>query len=93
MRTRRAFGGLPIFGTAAIGVVLGHWISYQLAVPDDHLRHHVLLASGHGHWLLLVKVAAAVALAGAATLAARFAARTPPEWWTAQLAPEEVEVP
>jgi hypothetical protein len=38
----------------------------------------VLLASGHGHWLLLVKVAAAVALAGAATLAARFAARTPP---------------
>jgi hypothetical protein len=78
MRTRRAFGGLPIFGTAAIGVVLGHWISYQLAVPDDHLRHHVLLASGHGHWLLVVKVAAAVALAGAVTLAARFAARTPP---------------
>ena len=78
MRTRRPFGGLPIFGTAAAGVVIGHWVSYQLAVPDDHLRHHVLLASGHGHWLLVVKVAAAVALAGIVTLVARFASRTPP---------------
>ena len=78
MRGRRAFGGLPLFGTAAAGVVIGHWISYRLAVPDAHLRHHVLLATGHGHWLLLVKVAAALALVGAATLAARFAGRTPP---------------
>jgi hypothetical protein len=78
MRTRRAFSGLPIFGTAAAGVVVGHWISYQLAVPDTHLRHHVLLASGHGHWLLLVKLAVAVALAGAVTVVVRFASRTGP---------------
>ena len=78
MRARRGFAGLPIFGTAAAGVVIGHWISYRLAVPDAHLRHHVLLASGHGHWLPLVKLAAAFALAGMVTLAARFASRTPP---------------
>lgn len=78
MRTRRAFGGLPIFGTAAAGVVIGHWISYRLAVPDTHLRHHVLLASGHGQWLVVVKLAVAIALAGIVTLAARFASRTAP---------------
>jgi hypothetical protein len=78
MRTRRAFGGLPVFGTAAAGVVIGHWISYRLAVPDTHLRHHVLLASGHGQWLLIVKLAAAIALAGIVTLVARFASRTAP---------------
>src|SRR4051794_30667237 len=64
MRGRRAFGGLPLFGTAAAGVVIGHWLSYQVAVPDGHLRHHVLLTSGHGHWLMVVKVATALALAG-----------------------------
>jgi hypothetical protein len=78
MRGRRAFGGLPIFGTAAAGVVIGHWLSYQVAVPDGHLRHHVLLASGHGGWLVVVKVAVALAIAGAVTLAARFSARRAP---------------
>src|SRR4051812_34595561 len=78
MRAGRPFAGLPLFGTAAAGVVLGHWISYELAVPDAHLRHHVLLASGHGHWLLVVKLAVAFALAGILTVVARFAARTSP---------------
>ena len=78
MHRRRAFGGLPIFGTAAAGVVIGHWISYRVAVPDGHLRHHVLQASGHGGWLVVVKVATALAIAGAVTLAARFSRRTAP---------------
>jgi hypothetical protein len=78
MRGRRAFGGLPLFGTAAAGVVIGHWLSYQMALPDTHLRHHVLLASGHGHWLVVVKVAVAFALAGLVTLVVRFGRRTSP---------------
>jgi len=79
MRGRRAFGGLPIFGTAAAGVVIGHWLSYRVAVPDGHLRHHVLLVSGHGGWLEVVKVATALAVAGAVTLAVRFSRRTAPD--------------
>src|SRR6266511_2456057 len=71
MRGRRAFGGLPVFGMAAAGVVVGHWISYRLALPDGHLRHHVLLTTGHGHWLFVVKIGAALALAGVATVVAR----------------------
>jgi hypothetical protein len=93
MRGRRAFGGLPLFGMAAAGVVIGHWISYQLAVPDTHLRHHVLITTGHGHWLFVVKVGAAFAAAGIATLIARFAGRTAPDggadalaWATGRLA-------
>jgi hypothetical protein len=78
MRGRRAFGGLPVFGMAGLGVVIGHWISYRLAVPDAHLRHHVLLTTGHGHWLVVVKVAAALAVAGVATLVVRFAGRGAP---------------
>src|SRR4051794_850094 len=93
MRGRRAFGGLPIFGLAAAGVVIGHWISYRLAVPDHHVRDTVLAVTGHGHWLVVVKLAVAFALAGAVSLAVRFSSRTPPEagvdaftWAVARLA-------
>jgi hypothetical protein len=86
MRGRRAFGGLPVFGMAAAGVVVGHWISYRLALPDGHLRHHVLLTTGHGHWLLVVKLGAALALAGVATVVARFAGRVPPQGGSEALA-------
>jgi hypothetical protein len=79
MRRFRAFGGLPIFGAAAVGVVTGHWIAYGLALPDHHVRDSVLAATGHGHWMLVVKLAVAFGLAGVATIAARFASRTPPE--------------
>ena len=86
MRGRRAFGGLPIFGTAAAGVVVGHWISYRLAVPDPQARFSVLAASGHGHWVFVVKIAVALALAGVVTLASRFGSRTPPEMGSGALA-------
>ncbi len=79
VRGRRAFGGLPIFGTAAAGVVVGHWISYRLAVPDPQARSSILAASGHVHWVLVVKFAVALALAGFVTLASRFGSRTHPE--------------
>src|SRR4029077_5470069 len=76
---RRGFAGLPIFGTAAAGVVVGHWISYRIAVPNHHTREALLAATGHDHWLTVVKIAVALALAGAVTLAARFASRTAPD--------------
>ncbi|MFL5797005.1 MAG: hypothetical protein ACJ77A_03610 [Actinomycetota bacterium] len=85
MRGRRAFGGLPVFAMAAGGVVAGHTIAYRLALPDVHLRHHVMLTTGHGHWLLVVKLGVAFALAGVATVVARFAGRTPPQGGSAAL--------
>ena len=42
---------------ALVGVVLGHWLGYVLAVPDPHLRAELLAKSGHGYWLLAVKAA------------------------------------
>src|SRR6266511_4314610 len=79
MRERRAYRGAPLFGTAAAGMVLGHWVSYRLAVPDPRLRHHVLIATGHGQFALVAKMAVALALAGAGVLVARHLGRRPPE--------------
>jgi hypothetical protein len=57
MTDRRALRGLPLAGMAVVGVVLGHWLSYLLAVPDAHLRAEVLAQSGHGYWMVAVKAA------------------------------------
>jgi hypothetical protein len=57
MRGRRAFDGLPVAGTATAGVVLGHWLSYLLAIRETRLREQILSTSGHGYWLGAVKVA------------------------------------
>lgn len=61
-----SFGGI-----AAAGVVLGHWLSYRLAVPNGALRHHVLAESGHSYWLLAVRAAILLGLAGAGAVVGR----------------------
>ncbi len=79
MRDRRAFRGLPLAGAAGAGVVLGHWLTYLIAVPNANLRTAFLTESGHGYWPIAVKSAVALALAGMAILTLRLAAGGPGE--------------
>jgi hypothetical protein len=71
MQQRRALRGLPLAGTATAGVVLGHWLSYVLALPENRLRGQVLMASGHGYWLTAVKIAVVAIVAALGTVAVR----------------------
>jgi hypothetical protein len=69
MRERRALRGFPVFGVAAAGTVLGHWLAYLMAVPGSTARARVLSESGHGYWLSAIQGAMALAAAGLALLA------------------------
>jgi hypothetical protein len=71
MTDRRALRGLPLAGMAIVGVALGHWLSYLLAIPDAHLRAEVLAQSGHGYWTVAVKAAMVFGCVGVGTLLLR----------------------
>jgi hypothetical protein len=71
MDERRALRGLPMFGVAAGGMVLGHWLGYLLAIPDRAVRARVLIASGHSYWLAAVQISVALVAAGLVVLAVR----------------------
>jgi hypothetical protein len=62
---------ISLGGVAAAGVILGHWLSYRLAVPDGGMRHHVLAETGHSYWLLAVRAAILLGLVGAGLIAGR----------------------
>jgi hypothetical protein len=62
---------LSFGGVAAAGVVLGHWLSYRLAVPNVALREHVLTESGHSYWLPAARAAILLGLAGAGAIVGR----------------------
>jgi hypothetical protein len=68
---RRALRGLPLAGTAVVGVVLGHWLAYSLAVPAPTLRAEILAASGHSYWLLAMKAALVLGLVALGTVLIR----------------------
>jgi hypothetical protein len=53
--------GLPVAATAAVGVVVGHWVAYVLTVPRPQARARALMASGHGYWTFAVKGAVVLA--------------------------------
>jgi hypothetical protein len=71
MRERRPLRGFPVFGVAAAGTILGHWVAYLIAIPRSATRVRVLAESGHGYWLSAVQVAMALAAAGLAMVALR----------------------
>jgi hypothetical protein len=71
MHERRAFRGLPLAGMAVVGVVLGHWLGYLLAVPDPHLRAEILVQTGHGYWMLAIKAAVVLGFASLGTVLIR----------------------
>ena len=58
-------------GTAAAGVVLGHWLTYVLAIPQEQVRAQVLVRAGHSYWIFAVQAAAALAIVGVGSLVLR----------------------
>jgi hypothetical protein len=77
MHRRSAFRGFPVAGMAVVGVVLGHWLGYILAVPDPHLRAEILARSGHGYWMVAVKAAVMLGFASLGSVLIRhLSART-----------------
>jgi hypothetical protein len=63
--------GLPVFGSAAVGLLLGHTLSYALAVPDPHHRDLILSRTGHGYLPAAGQVAVMLVLAAVAAILAR----------------------
>src|SRR5688500_5330387 len=47
-------------GVAAVGVLVTHWLTYRLALPDAHHRAEVLHDSGHAHWPVVSAVGLAL---------------------------------
>jgi hypothetical protein len=72
VRTRSAFRGLPLGGTAAAGVLLGHWLAYVVAFPAPAVREQALQQSGHAYWLNAVRLAVVLAVSGLAVVVGRF---------------------
>ncbi len=71
MTERRPVRGFPLAGTAVVGVVLGHWLSYAIAVPDPRVRVEVLAESGHGYWVLAIKAAVVLGVTALLTILLR----------------------
>jgi len=73
---------LPITGFAAVaGVVVGHWITYLIAVPGASPRAALLAQTGHGYWPTAVAIAlvfGAMALAGTVARSLRRGLRADP---------------
>src|SRR5438105_1381654 len=48
MRNRRVLRAVPLGSTALAGLLAGHWLAYDVAVPGSRARGAVLSATGHG---------------------------------------------
>lgn len=79
MRERRALRGLPLAGMAGAGVLVGHWLAYMVALPNDHLRAEVLTGAGHAYWPVAIKAGVTLVIAGLGALTLRLAAGDPEE--------------
>jgi hypothetical protein len=62
---RRSAAALSV---ASLGLVLGHWLTYALDIPEPSVRAQVLSSTGHGYMSTLAQLAAVVAVAGLAAL-------------------------
>lgn len=76
MREGPRLRGLPVFGFAVAGLLIGHALSYAIAVPDPYHRTLVLERTGHGYLPLFAEAALILALAGIAAAVARALATT-----------------
>ena len=79
MRERAKLRGLPVFGFGVAGLLIGHAISYAIAIPDPHHRDLVLERTGHGYLPLFGEAALILLLAGVAAVVARALAGGRPE--------------
>jgi len=71
VRERPKLRGLPTFGLAMAGLVLGHVLAYLIAVPDPHQRAFVLQRTGHEYLPAMAEAALVLALAGIAAVVIR----------------------
>jgi hypothetical protein len=58
-------------GTAASGVVLGHWLTYVLAIPEAPARNQILIHAGHSYWPFAVQAAVVLAVVALGSLILR----------------------
>jgi hypothetical protein len=61
----------PVAAVAAASVVFAHWLAYAVAIPRYSLRRTVLEATGHGYWVIAVKLAVVILATGLGALAIR----------------------
>jgi hypothetical protein len=67
-------GALRLAGTAAAGVLAGHFLGYRIVFPGSPQRHGILIETGHGYFPVALRFAAMIAvIVGAATLARGYA--------------------
>jgi hypothetical protein len=55
-------GRLGLLGAAAVGAIVGHGVTYILAVWDEGSRHALLAETGHGYWDLALGTAIVLGL-------------------------------
>lgn len=92
MRVWRSSAALRLSAVASVAVLVAHWIAYFVAVPHAGLRDELLLTSGHGYWLLAVKVSlvlgtAALAGSGLEAIHRRRVVAAPDASWRRILPP------
>ena len=71
MREGPRLRGLPVFGAAAAGLVLGHALAYLIAIPDPHERAFALQQAGHAYLPALDQAALMLAIAGVVAVVVR----------------------
>jgi hypothetical protein len=73
MSERRHLRDLPTFCFAFVGLIVGHLLSYFIAIPDPARRAVVLAESGHAYLHLAGDVAVVLAFAAIVTVGLRAA--------------------
>src|SRR6185312_850992 len=73
MSERRHLRDLPTFCFAFVGLIVGHLLSYLIAIPDAARRDAVLAESGHAYLHLAGDIAVVLAFAAVVTVALRAA--------------------
>ena len=71
MRERGHLRELPTFAFAFVGLIVGHLLSYLIAIPDPARRTLVLAHSGHAYLHLAGDVAVIFGFAAAVTVGLR----------------------
>ena len=75
MRDRGRLSELPTFAFAFVGLIVGHLLSYLIAIPDPARRTLVLAHSGHAYLHLAGDAAVILGFAAAVTVGLRAVTR------------------
>lgn len=75
IHARKELRGLPVLGFAVAGLVLGHALSYVIAMPDPHHRDLLLQRTGHDYLPVFGQAALMLFLAAIAMVVFRASRR------------------